>query len=171
MGDELKRYTFTHEGIQCDADGDLVDYQAAAATIATLQAQLAQAREQVEQLKVQLLHAQGEADVAARIACSDRVKLIIANDTIEQLRARLAFVDRWREVVDDARNNICAGGLAENRQHEESIVLPHLDAVWDELEALEKECGNCFEGKSDLDHTCPRCNGSGRTTPIKPSGA
>lgn len=48
----------------------------------------------------------------------------------------------WRDVIDHARNHICPGGLAENRQHEESIVLPHLDGVWDELEALEADYQN-----------------------------
>lgn len=37
-------------------------------------------------------------------------------------------------VVNDCSNNICAGGLAENRQYEESIVNPYLDGIHDELQ-------------------------------------
>jgi hypothetical protein len=43
----------------------------------------------------------------------------------------------WREAFDQARESICAGGLAEYAQHERSIVTPHLDALYDELDALE----------------------------------
>lgn len=31
----------------------------------------------------------------------------------------------------------------------------------EKLRKREQECGNCFEGKSDLDHTCRKCGGSG----------
>lgn len=31
----------------------------------------------------------------------------------------------------------------------------------------EQECGNCFEGKSDLDHTCRKCGGSGAAAPAQ----
>ncbi|WP_238696143.1 hypothetical protein [Salmonella enterica] len=39
-------------------------------------------------------------------------------------------------VVNDCSNNICAGGLAENRQYEESIVNPYLDGIHDELQEI-----------------------------------
>ena len=37
------------------------------------------------------------------------------------------------DVVQQARDNICAGGDATSRQYEESIVGPYLDGVHDEL--------------------------------------
>ena len=39
-------------------------------------------------------------------------------------------------VVNDCSNNICAGGLAENRQYEEAIVNPYLDGIHDELQEI-----------------------------------
>ena len=30
-------------------------------------------------------------------------------------------------------------------------------------ESVTAECGNCFEGKSDFDHVCKKCRGSGKT--------
>lgn len=42
-------------------------------------------------------------------------------------------------IVEACRGSICAGGLSENRQYEESIVHPHLDGISDELEALAAE--------------------------------
>lgn len=30
---------------------------------------------------------------------------------------------------------------------------------------VEPECGNCFEGKSDMDHVCRKCGGSGKAEP------
>lgn len=35
------------------------------------------------------------------------------------------------------------------------------------LRKREQECGNCFEGKSDLDHTCRKCGGSGAAAPAQ----
>ena len=42
-------------------------------------------------------------------------------------------VEKARAVVSSCRENICPGGLSENRQYEESIVKPHLDGITDEL--------------------------------------
>lgn len=39
-------------------------------------------------------------------------------------------------VGNDCSNNICAGGLAENRQYEEAIVNPYLDGIHDELQEI-----------------------------------
>lgn len=56
------------------------------------------------------------------------------------LEARNAGVEAMQmkaiEIVNHARNSICLGGLAENRQHEESVVGPYLDCVEDELREL-----------------------------------
>lgn len=41
---------------------------------------------------------------------------------------------RAREIVRACHDNICPGGLAENRQYEEAIVQPHLDGISDELD-------------------------------------
>ncbi|WP_337047079.1 hypothetical protein [Serratia liquefaciens] len=48
-------------------------------------------------------------------------------------------VEKALAVVSACRENICPGGLSENRQYEESIVHPHLDGISDELEALAAE--------------------------------
>ena len=32
-------------------------------------------------------------------------------------------------------------------------------------QGAEPECGNCFEGKSDMDHMCRKCGGSGKAEP------
>lgn len=37
------------------------------------------------------------------------------------------------DVIQQAKDSICAGGLAENAQHERSIVEPYLDGIIDEL--------------------------------------
>lgn len=42
-------------------------------------------------------------------------------------------VEKALAVVSACRENICPGGLSENRQYEESIVQPHLDGIADEL--------------------------------------
>lgn len=54
----------------------------------------------------------------------------------EATRARKAALSEALHIINEARDNICPGGLAENRQHEESVVLPHLDGVWEEVHAL-----------------------------------
>lgn len=48
-------------------------------------------------------------------------------------------VEKALAVVEACRGSICAGGLSENRQYEESIVHPHLDGIADELESLVNE--------------------------------
>jgi hypothetical protein len=41
------------------------------------------------------------------------------------------------EIITQARDSICAGGLSTNAQHERSIVEPYLDGILDELRALD----------------------------------
>ena len=36
-----------------------------------------------------------------------------------------------------------------------------------QLEAVGAECGNCFEGKSDKEHVCRKCGGTGNTQPAQ----
>ena len=45
-------------------------------------------------------------------------------------------VEKALAIVEECRGSVCAGGLSENRQYEESIVHPHLDGIADELESL-----------------------------------
>ncbi|WP_025118826.1 MULTISPECIES: hypothetical protein [unclassified Serratia (in: enterobacteria)] len=52
------------------------------------------------------------------------------------LEAKVRGIEMALQVISDCRNNICPGGLSENRQYEESIVQPHLDGIADELENL-----------------------------------
>ncbi|HFI5325869.1 TPA: hypothetical protein ACGQSM_003702 [Serratia liquefaciens] len=63
------------------------------------------------------------------------------DDIVEEVDAKLAAlqaqgVEKALAVVSACRENICPGGLSENRQYEESIVQPHLDGIADELENL-----------------------------------
>ncbi|WP_369163448.1 hypothetical protein [Klebsiella variicola] len=43
-------------------------------------------------------------------------------------------VEKAKEIVRQFHDNICPGGLAENRQYEEAIVQPYLDGISDELD-------------------------------------
>lgn len=33
--------------------------------------------------------------------------------------------------------------------------------TWEIVAEVATECGNCFQGKSDMDHICPKCGGTG----------
>jgi hypothetical protein len=44
----------------------------------------------------------------------------------------------WRDELQRIRDHICAGGLAENMQHERAVVEPYLDDVEDSLAELER---------------------------------
>ena len=43
-------------------------------------------------------------------------------------------LEKAREIARACHDNICPGGLAENRQYEEAMVQPHLDGISDELD-------------------------------------
>jgi vacuolar-type H+-ATPase subunit I/STV1 len=49
---------------------------------------------------------------------------------------RAQGVEMAVDVVKQCYDNICAGGLQENREYEESIVQPHLDGIDDELNEI-----------------------------------
>ncbi|HFQ5663100.1 TPA: hypothetical protein ACHR4D_003052 [Enterobacter kobei] len=49
---------------------------------------------------------------------------------------RASGVEMAVDVVKQCYDNICAGGLQENREYEESIVQPHLDGIDDELKEI-----------------------------------
>ncbi|CAI1592960.1 Uncharacterised protein [Serratia marcescens] len=67
----------------------------------------------------------------------DAEKALNTPDTVAALAAIQAQgVEKAQAVVSACRENICPGGLSENRQYEESIVQPHLDGIADELENL-----------------------------------
>lgn len=53
---------------------------------------------------------------------------------LAELRAQ--GVEMAVDVVKQCYDNICAGGLQENREYEESIVQPHLDGIDDELKEI-----------------------------------
>ncbi|MFM3317008.1 hypothetical protein [Klebsiella variicola] len=48
--------------------------------------------------------------------------------------AEVRGVEKAKEIVRQFHDNICPGGLAENRQYEEAIVQPYLDGISDELD-------------------------------------
>lgn len=43
-------------------------------------------------------------------------------------------LEKAKEIVRQCHDNICPGGLAENRQYEEAMVQPYLDGISDELD-------------------------------------
>ena len=47
-------------------------------------------------------------------------------------------IDEVHAIIQQARDSICAGGLAENAQHERSVVEPYLDGIADELDELSR---------------------------------
>ncbi|WP_256167213.1 hypothetical protein [Escherichia coli] len=49
---------------------------------------------------------------------------------------RASGVEMAVDVVKQCYDNICVGGLQENREYEESIVQPHLDGIDDELKEI-----------------------------------
>ncbi|MCK6946321.1 hypothetical protein L8Q47_15050 [Enterobacter bugandensis] len=49
---------------------------------------------------------------------------------------RAQGVEMAVDVVKQCYDNICPGGLQENREYEESIVQPHLDGIDDELKEI-----------------------------------
>lgn len=74
----------------------------------------------------------------------ERVYSEVIPDAIPETPATDAFLAEVRaqgvemavDVVKQCYDNICAGGLQENREYEESIVQPHLDGIDDELNEI-----------------------------------
>ncbi|MGS0094781.1 hypothetical protein ACUOIM_00825 [Escherichia coli] len=76
--------------------------------------------------------------------CPPEVQKIIKSLAVMQTPAYQAFLAEVRasgvemavDVVKQCYDNICVGGLQENREYEESIVQPHLDGIDDELKEI-----------------------------------
>ncbi len=76
--------------------------------------------------------------------CPPEVQKIIKSLAVMQIPAYQAFLAEVRasgvemavDVVKQCYDNICVGGLQENREYEESIVQPHLDGIDDELKEI-----------------------------------
>ena len=64
--------------------------------------------------------------------------LLEAIDRLAALAQQAAPPTGWRDVIQQARESIGAGALAENAQHERSVVEPHLDGVYEALDELER---------------------------------
>lgn len=56
-------------------------------------------------------------------------------------------VDEVHAIIQQARESICAGGLAENAQHERSVVEPYLDGISDELDELSRASAPSAEAR------------------------
>ena len=65
---------------------------------------------------------------------SIRVETPATDAFLAEVRAQ--GVEMAVDVVKQCYDNICAGGLQENREYEESIVQPHLDGIDDELKEI-----------------------------------
>ncbi|WP_232794725.1 hypothetical protein [Citrobacter portucalensis] len=75
-----------------------------------------------------------QAALDAAISAFEEIKTPATDDFLAEVRAQ--GVETAITVVNDCSNNICAGGLAENRQYEEAIVNPYLDGIHDELQEI-----------------------------------
>lgn len=69
-----------------------------------------------------------------RIAVSPKEPIPATDSFMAEVRAQ--GVEMAVDVVKQCYDNICAGGLQENREYEESIVQPHLDGIDDELNEI-----------------------------------
>lgn len=69
-------------------------------------------------------------------ACEEELKTICPNTDAFLAEVRAQGVEMAVDVVKQCYDNICAGGLQENREYEESIVQPHLDGIDDELKEI-----------------------------------
>jgi len=50
-------------------------------------------------------------------------------------------------------------------QHAAEVAVMYTLELIARRQWAEPECGNCFEGKSDMDHVCRKCGGSGKAEP------
>lgn len=69
-----------------------------------------------------------------RVAVSPQEPTPATEAFLAEVRAQ--GVEMAVDVVKQCYDNICAGGLQENREYEESIVQPHLDGIDDELKEI-----------------------------------
>ncbi|ELR7052258.1 hypothetical protein QRK99_001128 [Escherichia coli] len=82
-------------------------------------------------VQVNPMYARGWNDYRAKSMQSDTP----ATDAfLADVRAQ--GVEMAVDVVKQCYDNICAGGLQENREYEESIVQPYLDGIDDELKEI-----------------------------------
>lgn len=49
---------------------------------------------------------------------------------------KIQGIESAASIVRQCRDNICAGGLAVNRQSDEAVIHPYLDSISDELDGL-----------------------------------
>ncbi|HID9280237.1 TPA: hypothetical protein ACXIZC_002813 [Serratia marcescens] len=75
-----------------------------------------------------------QVGIEAAIDAFDEIETPATSAALAAIEAR--GVEKALAIVEACRGSICAGGLSENRQYEESIVQPHLDGIADELENL-----------------------------------
>ncbi|WP_241211186.1 hypothetical protein [Enterobacter ludwigii] len=76
--------------------------------------------------------------------CPPEVQKMIRSLAVMQIPAYKSFLAEVRaqgvemavDIVKQCYDNICAGGLQESREYEESIVHPHLDGIDDELNEI-----------------------------------
>lgn len=141
----VKRY----EWVACDehschcemvesVEGDMVDYE----DYAALEARCAALAAENAGLKQFCKDAAFDADYEAELGMerggfTDALNNIKTPDTDSFLaEVRAQGVEMAVDVVKQCYDNICAGGLQENREYEESIVQPHLDGIDDELNEI-----------------------------------
>ncbi|EOZ9384291.1 hypothetical protein ACQYE4_000682 [Enterobacter bugandensis] len=138
----VKRYdigTFGGMSMESSSDGAYVhheDYAALEARCAALAAELS---------AVEAIHNEAVFITDDRYEqCPPEVQKMIRSLAVLQIPAYQSFLAEVRaqgvemavDVVKQCYDNICAGGLQENREYEESIVQPHLDGIDDELKEI-----------------------------------
>lgn len=107
------------------------EFRAADATIENLQMQLEKMASENAGLKA--ANAEGcKWDGEQWVGIS--IETPATDSFLAEVRAQ--GVEMAVDVVKQCYDNICAGGLQENREYEESIVQPHLDGIDDELNEI-----------------------------------
>ena len=146
----VKRYEWVacdEHSCHCDvvesAEGDMVDYEdyaALEARCAALTAENAGLKHATEQCKeyftaLVLNQLTPYNPAVMNGTCAIALDETPATDAfLAEVRAQ--GVEMAVDVVKQYYDNICAGGLQENREYEESIVQPHLDGIDDELKEI-----------------------------------
>lgn len=121
------------EIVGCPAGVDLQDWvtQLAAENVA-----LKQAAEFATASDMWIEQADGMLDYRYHEWYVDVLKTAMETPATDRIAAEAEArgLEKAREIVRACHDNICPGGLAENRQNEEAMVQPHLDGISDELD-------------------------------------
>lgn len=141
----VKRYEFEDYGTN-EPDGRYVtyeDYAALEARCTALAAESAGLKQDTPDLQTMMSALDAffddeEVPERAMLAAYNILRGAVETPATDAFLAevRAQGVEMAVDVVKQCYDNICAGGLQENREYEESIVQPHLDGIDDELKEI-----------------------------------